>query len=162
DLLARRELRQLAQRVTARYHLDPLSRTEAEEYIRHRLTVAGGAGKVAFAPAALREVHRWSSGIPRLINLICDRALLAGYVKGERTIDAAMVRQAGAEVTVQGAAPFSPRRLAVFATALVLVAAFVAALALPRTLRAPNEAPETTASAVGGGDVAAGPVGASP
>jgi general secretion pathway protein A len=149
DLLARRELRQLAQRVTARYHLDPLSRTEAEEYIRHRLTVAGGAGKVAFAPAALREVHQRSSGIPRLINLICDRALLAGYVKGERTIDAAMVRQAAAEVTTPGTAPLSPRRLAFFATALVLVAAFVAALALPRTLRAPNEAPEARAALVG-------------
>jgi general secretion pathway protein A len=148
DLLARRELRQLAQRVTARYHLDPLSRAEAEEYIRHRLTVAGGAGKVAFAPAALREVHQWSGGIPRLINLICDRALLAGYVKGERTIDAAMVRQAAAEVTTKGRAPLSPRRLALFATALVLVAAFVAALALPHTLRAPSEAPEATASKV--------------
>jgi general secretion pathway protein A len=146
DLLARRELRQLAQRVTARYHLDPLSRTEAEEYIRHRLTVAGGAGKVAFAPAALREVHRWSSGIPRLINLICDRALLAGYVKGERTIDAAMVRQAAAEITIQGTKHLSPRRLALFATSLVLAAAFVAALALPRTLRAPNEAPEAPAA----------------
>ncbi len=172
DLLARRELRQLAQRVTARYHLDPLSRTEAEEYIRHRLTVAGGAGKVVFAPAALREVHRWSSGIPRLINLICDRALLAGYVKGERTIDAAMVRQAGAEVTIQGPAPFSPRRLAFLATALVLVAAFVAALALPRTLRAANEAPEASASAirtpeatapaVRGPEAAAGLAGSSP
>ncbi len=146
DLLARRELRQLAQRVTARYHLDPLSRTEAEEYIRHRLTVAGGAGKVAFAPGALREVHQWSSGIPRLINLICDRALLAGYVKGERTIDAAMVRQAGAEVAIQGTKGLSPRRLALFATSLVLAAAFVAALALPRTLRAPSEAPEAPAS----------------
>jgi general secretion pathway protein A len=146
DLLNRRELRQLAQRVTARYHLDPLSRGEAEEYIRHRLTVAGGAGKVVFAPAALREVHQWSAGFPRLINLICDRALLAGYVKGERTIDAAMVRQAAAEVTPRSRAPLSPRRLALFATALVLVAAFVAALALPHTLRAPNEAPEPTAS----------------
>ena len=139
DLLARRELRQLAQRVTARYHLDPLSRAETEEYVRHRLTVAGGAGKVTLTPGALRTLHRLSSGIPRLINLICDRALLAGYVQGQRTIEAAMVRQAGSEVRDRRDARVSPRHLALLVTGLVVAVAFVTALALPRTLRAPNE-----------------------
>ncbi len=139
DILARRELRQLAQRVTARYHLDPLSRAETEEYVRHRLTVAGGAGKVTLTPGALRTLHRLSSGIPRLINLICDRALLAGYVQGQRTIEAAMVRQAGTEVRDRREARVSPRHLALLVTGLVLAVAFVTALALPRTLRAPSE-----------------------
>ena len=88
EMLARRELRQLAQRVTARYHLSPLSRQETDEYIRHRLVVAAGEGKVSFTAAALAAVHQKSGGIPRLINLICDRALLGGYVEGTRVIDA--------------------------------------------------------------------------
>ncbi len=98
ELLGRRELRQLAQRVTARYHLAPLNREETEGYIRHRLRVAGGEDKVAFSPAALSAVHRHSGGVPRLVNLICDRALLAGYVLSRRSIDVGMVRRAAHEV----------------------------------------------------------------
>ncbi len=139
DLLARRELRQLAQRVTARYHLDPLSRAETEEYVRHRLTIAGGAGKVTLTPGALRTLHRLSSGIPRLINLICDRALLAGYVQGRRMIEAGMVRQAGSEVRDRREGRVSPRHLALLVTGLGVAVAFVTALALPRTLRAPTD-----------------------
>jgi len=106
EMLARRELRQLAQRVTARYHLSPLDRAETEEYIRHRLKVAGGEDKVAFSAGALAAVHRLSGGVPRLVNLICDRSLLAGYVAGTRAIDAAMVRQAAREV--RGELPTGP------------------------------------------------------
>ncbi|MGE0453701.1 MAG: ExeA family protein [Vicinamibacteria bacterium] len=98
EMLARRELRQLAQRVTARYHLTPLSRAEVEAYVRHRLSVAGGDGKVAFTPAAIAVVHRFSRGIPRLVNLVCDRALLAGYVHGARTIDRGLARAAASEL----------------------------------------------------------------
>jgi len=142
DLLARRELRQLAQRVTARYHLDPLSPLEAAEYVRHRLAVAGGAGKVMFTEGALRTVYQLSSGIPRLVNLICDRSLLAGYVRGTRVVSSAMVRQAGAEVSEPVRGRLSPRRLALLASSLVVAVAIVGALALPRTLRAPTEASE--------------------
>ena len=74
EILSRRELRQLAQRVTARYHLSPLNRQETEEYVRHRLSVAGGTTTVHFTPDALSAVHRASAGVPRLVNLICDRA----------------------------------------------------------------------------------------
>ncbi len=98
ELLGRRELRQLAQRVTARYHLMPLSRAETEDYVRHRLKVAGGEGKVTFTAGALAAVHGLSGGVPRLINLVCDRALLAGFVAGSREINVAMVRRAAAEV----------------------------------------------------------------
>ena len=150
EMLSRRDLRQLAQRVTARYHLAPLDEAGTADYIRHRLEVAGGAGKVGFTQPALTAVHRLSGGIPRLINLICDRALLAGYVKGTRTIAADMVRQAAHEVNGQ-ARPRWRRPLAVAGTAAALAAA--AAFLLPRTLPArerppaPAPAPITAAQA---------------
>jgi len=127
EMLARRELRQLAQRVTARYHLSPLSRQETEEYIRHRLAVAGGEGKVSFTSAALAAVHQKSGGIPRLINLISDRALLGGYVAGTRVIDAPVVRQAARETA---APPSSSRhRMPILMVAAVAVAALGSAAA---------------------------------
>lgn len=96
-LLKRRRLRPLAQRITARYHLLPLSRPETCAYIRHRVRVAGG-GDTLFTPAAMRRAHRWSSGVPRMINVICDRALLGAYAHEQDHIDAATVRRAGREV----------------------------------------------------------------
>lgn len=126
EMLARRELRQLAQRVTARYHLSPLSRPETEDYIRHRLVVAGGEGKVSFTAKALAAVHQKSGGIPRLVNLICDRALLGGYVAGTRIIDAPLVRQAARETS--GPPPRSRRRMqALLAAAVALAVAASAA-----------------------------------
>ena len=112
DLLGRHELRQLAQRVTARYHLAPLTFPETQAYIRHRLLVADGEGKVGFDHDALVAVHRLSGGVPRLVNLICDRALLAGYVHNTRRITASMVRQAAKEVEgdrPRGALALAPR-----------------------------------------------------
>ena len=93
EILAQKDLRQLEQRVTARYHLTPLSQEEMTNYIRHRLSIAGGIGKVDFTPGALRRFHRFSGGVPRLINLVCDRALLAGYVLDRREIDRHIARQ---------------------------------------------------------------------
>lgn len=139
EMLGRRELRQLAQRVTARYHLAPLSRQETDDYVRHRLAVAGGAGKVTFAPRALASVHHLSDGIPRLINLICDRALLAGYVRGTRVIEADMVRQAAAEAVV--GAPRPGPELHHYAAAIVgalVLAGLAYLLAFPRPLAAPG------------------------
>jgi general secretion pathway protein A len=97
DLLDQTELRQLAQRITGRYHLMPLSREETKGYVRHRLRVAGAAEEI-FTPAALTEVHRLSSGIPRVINVACDRALLGAYTQETRRITAALVRRAAGEV----------------------------------------------------------------
>jgi general secretion pathway protein A len=126
EMLARRELRQLAQRVTARYHLGPLSRQETEDYVRHRLNVAGGEGKVVFTTEGLAAVHERSGGVPRLVNLICDRALLAGYVGGTRTIEAVMVQRAAAEVA--GTPARRPAvRPAVAGAALTLAAVGLAA-----------------------------------
>ena len=97
ELLDRTELRQLAQRITGRYHLEPLLREETSGYVRHRLRVAGAAGEI-FTPSALAEVHRLSGGIPRVINVTCDRALLGAYTQDTRKITAALVRSAATEV----------------------------------------------------------------
>jgi general secretion pathway protein A len=96
-VLGREELRQLAQRVVARYHLQPFSRDETREYIRHRMEVAGGKGKI-FSEGALRRVHLASRGIPRLINAICDRALLGAYAEDKQRVDTATMRRAAREV----------------------------------------------------------------
>jgi general secretion pathway protein A len=127
NLLAQDDLRQLAQRVTARYHLGALNREETSDYIRHRLGVVGGAGKVAFTPAALKVIHRFSKGIPRLINLVCDRALLAGFVTNRREIDGPIARRAVKELETipSGARPkswLSSWRARGAAAALVLAA----------------------------------------
>ena len=100
ELLARNDLRQLAQRITGRYHLEPLSIEETSSYIEHRLKVAGAVGGV-FDAGAKKEVFRLSQGVPRLINVICDRALLGGYAKESRRINARLIRQAAAEVKGQ-------------------------------------------------------------
>ena len=97
DLLARNDLRQLAQSITGRYHLEPLSREESSSYIEHRLKVAGALGEV-FDAGAKKEVFRLSQGVPRLINVICDRALLGAYAKESRRVNARLIRQAAAEV----------------------------------------------------------------
>jgi general secretion pathway protein A len=97
ELLDRTDLRQLAQRITGRYHLEPLSREETRGYIRHRLRVAGAAGEI-FTASALTEVHRLAAGIPRVINVTCDRALLGAYTQETRKVTAALVRLAAGEV----------------------------------------------------------------
>ncbi len=97
ELLARNDLRQLAQRVTGRYHLSPLDREETLGYIRHRLGVAGASQDI-FSERALAEVHRLSSGIPRVINVCCDRALLGAYTRETHKVGAALVRRAAGEV----------------------------------------------------------------
>lgn len=96
-LLARDELRQLAQRITARYHLGELDQEDTRTYIAHRLRVAGGHADL-FMPDAVDEVYRLSGGVPRLINVICDRALLGAYVEDRRRVDRRIVRRAAAEV----------------------------------------------------------------
>ncbi|PPE70672.1 AAA family ATPase [Caldimonas thermodepolymerans] len=97
-MLARPELEQLAQRVVARFHLDALSEAETEQYIRHRLAVAGMERPVPFDRGALRRIHELSRGVPRRINLLCDRALLGAYASGRSRVDERIVEQAAREV----------------------------------------------------------------
>ncbi|HET7395326.1 MAG TPA: AAA family ATPase [Gammaproteobacteria bacterium] len=97
EVLARQDLRQLAQRVTGRYHLEPLTTRETSAYVHHRLSVAGAIAPI-FAKSALRTLQHVTGGIPRLINVICDRALLGAFTRDLRQVDGALVRRAAHEV----------------------------------------------------------------
>jgi len=98
EKLALHELRQLNQRITARYHLKPLSEKEVMQYVAYRLHVAGGRRKVKFARSAVRAVYKISGGTPRVINALCDRALLVGFTKEVHTISASIVQRAYREI----------------------------------------------------------------
>ena len=124
-MLASPELRQLNQRITARFHLTPLSARETAAYVDHRVTVAG-VERPLFSAAALREVYRCSSGVPRLINLLCDRALLGAAVSRRMQVTPAIVRRAARELHGAEAAPQrrSGMRPAALAAALTLALGF--------------------------------------
>lgn len=96
-LLERPELRQLSQRVTARYHLEPLAKDEIENYLTHRLAVAG-VERPLFPQKTIGKLYSLSGGVPRLINLLCDRALLGAYVKGENIVSSSLLTAAASEV----------------------------------------------------------------
>ncbi len=98
DMLARPELEQLAQRVIARYHLEALTGGETAQYIHHRLTVAGLTRAVPFDAGAIQRIHDLARGVPRRINLLCDRALLGAYATGQANVSLAIVDKAAAEV----------------------------------------------------------------
>jgi general secretion pathway protein A len=104
SLLARDELRQLNQRITVRYHLLPMGFDSTRRYIDHRMELAGRFRAAEFTSAALKRVFRFSGGVPRLVNVVCDRALLIGYSEEERVISGPMVAQAVSELL--GRAPY--------------------------------------------------------
>ncbi len=97
EMLARPELRQLSQRITARFHLTPLSKDEIGDYVGHRLSVAGGRSRL-FHASLMGQLYRLSMGIPRLINLICDRALLGAYAHSRSRVDKKILSAAAEEV----------------------------------------------------------------
>ncbi len=109
DMLARPELEQLAQRVIARYHLGALTAGETVQYIRHRLTIAGSSAALPFDDASMKRIHALSRGVPRRINLLCDRALLGAYARGRPRVDIGIVDKAAAEV--HGAMPRTRRSI---------------------------------------------------
>jgi general secretion pathway protein A len=157
DLLARDDLRQLAQRITGRYHLEPLSRDETALYIEHRLRVAGALGEI-FENAAKREVYRLTQGVPRLINVICDRALLGAYSKETRHVNRRLVRRAAAEI--EGIPYTSPLlRWAVPAVGAVAIAVVAASL-WPLLEQRSEPVPASAASAAAADQRAATPAGA--
>jgi len=96
-MLERPELRQLSQRIVARYHLGPLTKPEVAAYVRHRLEIAG-AQRQLFPAALMGRVYRLSGGVPRVINVLCDRSLLGTYVQGKERVDRATLAQAAREV----------------------------------------------------------------
>jgi len=104
DTLRRPDLVQFAQRISVDYHLQPLSEDETAHYIRHRLRVAGGRPDI-FTDLACQAVHRYSNGVPRLINLLCDTALVYGYAEQKQHIDARLVTQVAKEKQQGGIFP---------------------------------------------------------
>ena len=145
DLLAREDLRQLAQRITGRYHLEPLSRDETAQYIEHRLRVAGSLGEI-FDSSAKRELFRLTGGVPRLINVICDRALLGAYSKETRRVNRRLVRSAAAEIKgIPYTAPLLRWAIPVVgAVAVAVIAASVWPLLGQRSDSAPAQQTNTT------------------
>ncbi|MFT4242391.1 MAG: AAA family ATPase, partial [Acidovorax sp.] len=97
-MVAQPSMEQLAQRVIARFHLGPLDARETQQYVAHRLAVAGLQGPLPFDGRALRRVHALTHGVPRRINLLCDRAMLGAYAVGSRQVTAAIVQRAAREV----------------------------------------------------------------
>lgn len=144
DKLARPELRQLSQRIVARYHLGPLQRDEIAPYIQHRLSVAGSHLDL-FPPVVMRLLFSCSGGVPRKLNVLCDRALLGCYAQGKPRVDRATVRQAAREVF--NSSPVRPwHKLALASGALLSTVAVAAVLfygAQPAGQRAPAPAATT-------------------
>src|SRR4029077_17476140 len=101
-LLKAPQMRQLDQRISVRYQLKPLTRDEVAAYVSHRLNVAGASATVSFQPKALDLVYRRSEGIPRLVNLVCDRALLAAYSARTNRVSADMVQKAAESLELTG------------------------------------------------------------
>ena len=110
-------LRQLRQRISVRWSLAPLSARDTQRYVRHRLQVAASARRDIFSQSALRDIHRRTNGTPRLINVLCDRALLLGYAEGASEISVSIVRRAAKEIPdTRTAHPGGPgRRIALWA-----------------------------------------------
>jgi general secretion pathway protein A len=125
-LLAKPELRQINQRIALRYHLRPLNRNDAAAYIQHRLDIAGGQGKVSFTPSAINWIYRYSRGTPRLINMLCDRALLIGYTENRKSISGRIAASAFRDIMLKRPAlfPGASAMGAVVLCSLVIVAFF--------------------------------------
>ncbi|WIT13767.1 AAA family ATPase [Paucibacter sediminis] len=141
SMVAQPALEQLAQRVIARFHLQALSAAETAQYVRHRLEVSGLAGPAPFDAAALRRVHQLARGVPRRINLLCDRALLGAYAQGQRQVKRATLNKAAAEVFDQASQPSQRPMRWVWVLGLALAAAGASALLL-RTQPSQPQPPE--------------------
>ncbi|UOD27703.1 AAA family ATPase [Massilia violaceinigra] len=128
-ILARPELEQLAQRVIARYHLGSLTEAETASYVAHRLAVAGGGASRPFPRSLMGQVFQLSQGVPRRINLLCDRALLGAYVENSREVTRQILRRAGSEVFSGGANAPASRMPWQYVAAGVLATAAIGAAA---------------------------------
>ncbi len=122
QILKKKEMRQLSQRITVRYHLQPMDFEDTVDYIHHRLEVAGGRGGVNFSKGALKQIYRYSRGLPRLINAVCDRALLAGYTKDTSRISS-RIAAAGVKDMKKDPASYPGKRRLILIPALALLAA---------------------------------------
>jgi general secretion pathway protein A len=138
DILARDDLRQLAQRITARFHLTPLDANETEAYLRHRYAVAGGQ-RFPFTKLAVKRIQHHSGGVPRLVNIIAERALLGGYAHDEAQIGERWVDQAAREALAPRLSKL-PRPTLAVVVGVVLAVAAVAFLLWPKAATPPSAA----------------------
>jgi len=153
DLLARPEMEQVAQRVIARFHLDALSPAETAQYIQHRLSVAGHRRGRLFTDEALGRIHEWTQGVPRRINLLCDRALLGAYAEDRPQVDRRIVDKAAAEVfeghprvaaLMSAAAPSTPSKVWLVGSGALMLGAVVMASVWTWTHHQGGDHPLTT------------------
>lgn len=148
------ELRQLRQRISVRWSLGALSQAETREYVSHRMTIAAGYQSEFFSEAALREIYRHTGGIPRLVNVLCDRSLLSGYGAGLRQIGVDQVREVAREIR-GGAHRGFRRRISAFAIAAACIALLgIAAWQLRRAETVETASPDASTLP----PVAAGPL----
>jgi general secretion pathway protein A len=150
-LLKAPQMRQLDQRVSIRYQLRPLSRDEVAAYVSHRLTVAGGSASVVFLPRAIDMVYRHTKGIPRLVNLVCDRALLAAFSARSSRVSPEIVLQAAETLELVDESPtrfgWLNRRASVYVAAAGASVSIAIAGSMV-ALRTPLDAEGTRAVAV--------------
>jgi general secretion pathway protein A len=139
-MLARNDLRQLAQRITARYHLEPLGQEDTQIYVEHRLKVAG-ATRPIFSSTACRELFRLSGGIPRIINVIADRALLGAFTDDVHEIEPKLVKRAAAEVYGEDPELMRGWRITLRMAAVAGVAALLIGAAVYTAMRLVNQQP---------------------
>ncbi|HEY0847495.1 MAG TPA: AAA family ATPase, partial [Noviherbaspirillum sp.] len=143
-MLSRPDLEQLAQRVIAHYHLTALSEDETASYIQHRLATAGLTTASPFQQPLMKQIHRLSRGVPRRINLLCDRAMLGAYAKGMHEIDRGTIEEAARELFINRQAPSVPRRywygsFALLASGIVAIGAAAWNSVLPPPARMPQQ-----------------------
>lgn len=119
DMLAKPELRQLAQRITVRYHLQPMDFTDSSAYVRHRIQVAGGGNWITVTTPALKKIYRYSQGSPRLINIACDRTLLTAYTEDSAVISGKIAAAALREL--RGKSRFPEINLRLIAAIIIAV-----------------------------------------
>ncbi len=152
EMIARPEMKQLAQRVTARFHLGALHRRDVGPYIEHRLSVAGGTPRL-FPPGAASFIHRFSSGVPRVINLLCDRALLGTFSEGKSAVTDEILKKAACEIGgASTGPPFLSRK------GLLAFASIAAAAGLFLALRTPGTPEGEVAPPARGTEVLKAPV----
>jgi len=133
DMLERPELAQVNQRITSRYHLTPLQSPDASNYIQHRLRVAGDNSGTLFTEKAIRHAISLTGGVPRLINILCDRALLGAYAINAEKVDLKIMKRAGEEIF-----PNRHKKRRQRTSAAVVAAVFAAILLLPAVIFIPN------------------------
>ncbi|MDQ7059312.1 MAG: AAA family ATPase [Ghiorsea sp.] len=144
DILQRQDLRQFAQRITSRYHLTPLDKDEVAAYVNHRLAIAGCDTQTIFSKAVLDVLFKYSAGIPRLINLIADRALLGAYASENKQVSKIILQQAKQEVLGETSLQVKKSHPSTLPYLLVLTVSIAALWTWNETQTAPSPHVQTT------------------